>query len=160
MNSQGTGKDQAGLERADSRGLKKLGNVRPELVRKRRDRGLHSVARKIDPFQEVRDLVSPNAKRDLKHFQMPHLLTHGRVETRAALLDISEVKGCGIGDHLNMVGMSVEVGIGSGDGGDVVEGDRLGKRGAEVRIGCAAIANEPTGVDVEVHEVGEATDTR
>jgi hypothetical protein len=34
----------------------------------------------------------------------------------------------------------------------------LWKRGAKVRIGCTAVANEPAGVHVEVHKVREASD--
>jgi hypothetical protein len=40
------------------------------------------------------------------------------------------------------------------------ESDRLRKGGAEIRIGNAALANEPTGVNIEIHEIGEAFDTR
>jgi hypothetical protein len=41
-----------------------------------------------------------------------------------------------------------------------MEGDCLRKVGAEVRVRGAAIANEPTGVDVEIHQVREAGLTR
>ena len=53
---------------------------------------------------------------------------------------------------------SAEIGIGDRDGGAVVDGDGLRKCGAKVRVSRAAIADEPTGVDVEVHEIGEPAD--
>ena len=37
-------------------------------VREWRDWSLHSVARKIDPFQKVSNLVAANAKRDREYF--------------------------------------------------------------------------------------------
>ena len=43
-------------------------------VLKRRNRGLHCVARKINPLQEVSDLVSANAQRDFQDFQTADLL--------------------------------------------------------------------------------------
>src|SRR5271155_3650473 len=79
-------------------------------VRKGRHRPLHSVARKIYPFQKVRDLVSTNAEGDLKHFRICHFLTQSCVETRAALLDVSEVKARYIRDRLNMI-VAQEIGV-------------------------------------------------
>ena len=64
------------------------------------------------------------------------------------MLDISEVEGCRVSDDLNEVGIR-KIGIGPRDGGFVGEGDGLRKRGAKVRVGRAAIAGEPAGVDVE-----------
>ena len=79
------------------------------------------------------------------------------------MLDISEVKGRYIRDRLNMVvpkevgvGRAVEVCIVFGNGGNSIESDGLGKVGAEVRIGCAAVTNLPAGVDVQMHQVCEA----
>ena len=124
---------------------------------------MHSIAREIDPFEEVSDLISTDAKGDLKHLRIRHFLTHGCVKTGAALLNVSKVKGRYIGDCLNVVvaekvgvGCAVEVGIVSRNGGDSAESDRLGKAGAEVWIGCAAVANVPAGVDVQMHEVRKA----
>src|SRR5579862_6995150 len=62
-----------------------------------------------------------------------------------------------IGDDLDVVGIP-EIGIGDGDGGAVVDGNGLRKRGAKIGVCRAAITDEPAGVDVEVHEVGEAAD--
>src|SRR5580693_6085599 len=101
------GKDQAGLNQTawlqrwvgEKIGKRQAGYG----VRKRRHRPLHSIARKINPFQKVSDLVSTDAKGDLKHFWIRHFLTHGGVKTRAALFDISEVKGRHIRDRLDMV---------------------------------------------------------
>src|ERR1700733_14991409 len=123
-------------------------------IHKRRHRLLYSIAREINPFEEVSDLVSTDAEGDLKHLRIRDFLTHGCVKTRAALLNHSKVKSRCIGDGLKMVGRAVEIGIVFGDGGNSIESDRLGKSRTEVRIGCATVANEPTGVDVEMHEVG------
>ena len=46
-----------------------------------------------------------------------------------------------------------EIGIRSGNGGNPFESDRLRKGCAEVRIRRAAVANVPTGVDGELHDV-------
>src|ERR1700722_10284473 len=137
-------------------------------VRKRCYRLLHSIAREVNPFQEVGDLVSTNTKGDLKHLRIRHFLTHGCVKLRATLLNHSKVKSCHIRDRLSMEvakkivadGRAVEVGVGSGNSGNPIESDRLRKGGAEVRIGCAAVANEPTRVDIEIHEIGEPFDAR
>src|SRR5580700_1295242 len=157
------GKDQAGLN-LRIEWTEKIGKCQTGYgVRKRRHRNLHSVARKINPFQKVSDLVSTNAKSNLKHFRVLHFLTHGSVETGATLLNVSEVKGRCIRDRLNMVvtvkdgaGRTEKIGIRSGDGGNSIQFDRLRKCGSKVRIGCAAVANVPACVDVELHEVCQA----
>jgi hypothetical protein len=145
-------------------GSKKLGNVIPDT---RRHRGLHSVAGKIHPFQKMRDLVSANAQGDLQHLGIRHFLTHSRVKTGATLLNGSEMKSRDVRDGLDLrvagnveigVGRAV-IGIGPGDGRNPVERDRLGKAGAEIRIGGAAIADEPARVDVELREIGDAKGT-
>ena len=120
---------------------------------------LDAIAGKIDPFQKVRDLISPNTQRDFQHFQTADLLAKRCIETRAALFDISEVERCSVGDDLNVTGVP-EIGIGPGDGGAVGDGNGLRKCGGKVRVCPAAIADEPAGVDVEVHEVGEAQTLR
>src|ERR1700679_2099556 len=164
------GKDQAGLN--EGGGLQRW--VIEEIRKRQAGYGvgkwsyrlLHSIASEINPFQEMSDLVSTDAKSDLQHLWIRHFLTHRCVKTGATLLNHSEVKGRHIRDRLSMEvgkkvvadGCAVEIGIVSGNGGDPTESDRLRKGGAEVRIGCAAVANEPTGVDVEIHEIGEAFD--
>ena len=174
------GADEFARDWEDQAGLNEGGGLQRwviEEIRKRqagygvgkwRHRLLHSIAREVTPFQEVSDLVSTDAKSDLQHLRIRHLLTHGRVKTRATLLNHSEVKSRHIRDRLSMEvaekvvadGRAVEVGIVSGNGCDSIESDRLRKGGAEVRIGCAAITNEPTRVDIEIHEIGEAFDAR
>src|SRR5580704_1272791 len=157
------GEDEArlnqGIERAEEIGECQAGYG----VRKWRHRGLHSVPRKIHPFQKVSDLVSTNTKGDLEHLRIRHFLTHGCIKTRSALLNLSEMKGRYIRDRLDVivarkvgVGSAVEIAIGSGNGGNPIERDRLSKGGAEVRIGCTAVTNKPAGVDIEMHEVCEA----
>jgi hypothetical protein len=77
-------------------------------------------------------------------------LAECRIETRTTLFDISEVERCCVGDYLNVVCIP-KIGIGPGDGGAVGDVNGLRKRGAKIRTRRAAIADEPTGVDVEVH---------
>jgi hypothetical protein len=97
------GEDQAGLNLL-IQWAEKVGKCQAgDGVRKWRDGSLHSVARKIDPFQKVSDLVPTNAKGDLQHFRIRHFLTHGCVKAGAALLNVSEVKGSYIGDRLNVI---------------------------------------------------------
>ena len=126
---------------------------------------LYSVTRKINPFQKVCDLVSTDAKGNLKHFRVRHFPTHDRVKTRSALLDVPEVKARDVRDRLNMlvtgkvgVGSAVEIVIVSGNGRDIIKSDRLREARAEVWIGCTAVADIPASVDVEMHQVGEALD--
>ncbi len=126
-------------------------------VRKRRHRGLHAVAREIDPFQEVGDLVSTNAKCDLKHLGVAYLLAHDGVKTRSALLNVSKVKGGHIRDRLKMIAIGiVQLSSRPWNGGDVLQSDRLREGGAEIRVRCTAVTNVPAGVDGKIHEVGEA----
>src|SRR5580693_3785085 len=90
------GKDQAGLNQIGRLQRWVVEKIRKRQagyrVAKRRDRHLHSIARKINPFEEVSDLVSTDAKGDLKHLRIRHFLAHGRVKARAALLNHSKVK--------------------------------------------------------------------
>ncbi len=120
-------------------------------------RPLHGVAGKVYPLEEVGYLVPADAEGDLQHLRTLNFLTHGCVKTRAALLDCCKMKCGRICDGLDVVGI-LHVSIGSRNGGTIIDGDRLRERGAEVRVRCAAIANVPACVYVEVHEVGEATD--
>src|ERR1700679_3396409 len=53
------------------------------------------------------------------------------------------------------VGRTHEIVIVSGNRGYIVQRDCLRKGSAQIRVGRAPIANEPTGVDIEVHEVRE-----
>src|SRR5580698_4952973 len=137
-------------------------------VGERRYRLLHPVTGKIDPFEEVSNLVSTDAKCNFKHLRIRDLLAHGCIKTRAALLDVSKMKTCDIRDRLNMcvsgnleIGVEdAEVSVGSRNRGNVLEIERLRKSGAEVRIGRAAVANVPTGVHIQMHEVREPLDTR
>src|ERR1700721_1249758 len=81
------GKDQTGL----NQGRRLQGRVVEE-IRKRQSRNgvlkwgdwlLHSIAGKIDPLEEVGDLVSTNTKRDLKHLGIRHFSTRAAEEPRA-----------------------------------------------------------------------------
>ena len=164
-------KDQARLNQVGLQwgGVEKIGKRQARYgIRKRCHRLLHSIAREVNPFQEMSDLVSADAKSDLQHLRIRHFSTHGCVKARATLLNHSEVKSRHIRDRLSMEvaekpiadGRAVEVGVGSGNSGNPIESDRLRKGSAEVRIGCAAVANEPTRVDIEIHEIGEAFDAR
>ena len=165
----GDGKDQAGLNQRVVRvgctgwivGVEWKEKIRKRKaglgVRHRRDRRLNPIARKINPFQKVSDLVSPNTLRDFQHFQAAGFPAKRRIETRPTLFDVSEVKRSDVSNHLDMIWI-VEVGIGDGDGGAVGYGNGLWKRRSKVRVCRAAVVDVPAGVDVEVHEVGEAAD--
>src|SRR5271156_384975 len=63
-------------------------------------------------------------------------------------------------DGLNVVGRPKKIGVGDGNGGHLVKRDRLWEGGAEIGIRPAAIADEPTGVDVELREVGQPASAR
>ena len=110
------GEDQAGLNQAGGLQrwvVEKIGKRQAGYgILKWRHRLLYSVTRKINPFQKVSDLVSTDAKSDLKHFRVRHFLTHGRVKTRAALLNVSKVKARYIRDRLNML-VTGKIGVGS-----------------------------------------------
>ena len=71
---------------------------------KRRDRRLHSVAGKINPFQEMSYLVSADAECNLKNLRATYSLTHGGVEARASLLDLAKMKCRDVRDGLDMAG--------------------------------------------------------
>src|ERR1700733_50236 len=124
-------------------------------ILKRRHRLLHAVACEIHPFEEGGNSISPNAQRDLQHFQTAYLLTKRPIEARATLFDVSEVKSPYVSDRLDVV-VTLKVGIRSaieilvvaGNGGDVVEFERLRKRGAKIGIGGTAVPHQPAGVHV------------
>jgi hypothetical protein len=111
---------------------------------------------------KLSDLVSADAHGDFEHLRICHLSTHGCVKARTALLNHSEVEGCNGCNRLNMivagkvrVGGTVEIGIYFGNCGNTIESDGLGEGGPHIRIGCAAVANEPTRVDVEGSSMAE-----
>ena len=102
------GKDGAGLDEVGRFQRRVVEEIRKRQagygIHKRRYRLLHSIAGEINPFEEVSDLVTTDAKSDLKHFWIRDFLTHGCVKTRAPLLNHSKVKSRCIGDGLKMVG--------------------------------------------------------
>jgi len=107
--------------------------------------------------------VSADADHNAQHFDVVRLLRHRRIEAAAALFDRAEMKRRDIGDRLNVIvafkiriGCADVIGIGSGNRGNSVESDRLRKGSAEIGICLAAVANEPTGVDVQIHQVRDA----
>ena len=75
------GKDEAGLNKVGWLQRWIVEKIRKRQagygVGKRRHRLLHSIARKINPFEEVSDLVATDTKCDLKDFGICHFLTHG-----------------------------------------------------------------------------------
>ena len=163
----GNGEDQAGLNQIGRLQWWIREKIREREagygVRKRRHGRLHAVTCEISPLQEVSDLVSANTDRDLQHFQTGDFTAKRRIETRSTLFDHSEVKSRYIRDRLDMIvsgevriGSSVEIVVVPRNGGNIVESQRLRESAAEVWIGRTAVANVPTGVDVELHEVGEA----
>src|SRR5271169_534440 len=152
--------DQAGLNPA-----RRLQRWVIEKIRKRQPavghrcyRRLHAIARKIDPFEKVGDLVPANSQGDLQHFETADFLAHRLIQARSALFDISEVERSSVGDDLKVGGTPIQICIADGDRAAVGDGDRLRKCGAKVRVCRAAVTNVPAGVDVEMHQVGEAAD--
>lgn len=104
------------------------------------------------------DFVASDAEDDLQDFSAGGFLRHGGIEAGAALLDESEVEGCGVGDDLDEVGV-IHVGVIAGDGPAIFDDYGLGViSAAEVGVGLAAIAGEPAGIDGEVEEIREASD--
>src|SRR5271155_4122347 len=85
------GADEFAWDGEDQAGLNQVGRLQRWVVEKIRKRQagygigewghrlLHSIARKIDPCQKVSDLVSTDAKGDLKDFWIRYFLTHGSV---------------------------------------------------------------------------------
>jgi hypothetical protein len=53
----------------------------------------------------VSDFISSNTQGDFQHFQTADLLAKCRIETRAALFDISEVERCSVSNDLNVTGV-------------------------------------------------------
>ena len=102
-------KDQAGLNRRVE-GAEEIFK-RETAVRHRRDWGLYSVAGKIDPLQKVANLIPANAQCNFQHFKRSNFPGHNRIKAGTTLLDVSEVKGRGVGDHLNMSGAPVQIGV-------------------------------------------------
>src|SRR5271170_5142410 len=106
--------------------------------------------------------VSSNAQRYFQHFQTADFLAKRRVETRATLFNVSEVKARYVRDRLNMVvtgevgvGSAIEIVVVSGNGGHMIEFKSLREGGAKIGVGGAAIAHVPTGVHIEMHKVRE-----
>ena len=156
----GNGKDQVGLKQ----GVFLLIKIRKEEPIRRigegSNRWLHAISREVHPFQEVTDLVSPDAERDLQNFSAGNLLTESRVQTRSGLLDESKVERRCIGDCLDMV-FGSEIRVGSRDRGKLSRlqrGQCLSEIGSKIGIGRAAISNIPTGIYTELREVREASD--
>jgi hypothetical protein len=80
-------KDQAWLDECTQGAGEKIRERQP-IVRDGCNRGLDSIARKIDPFQEVGNFVSADAEDDLKELQTGGFLAQRRVQAGAALLDV------------------------------------------------------------------------
>ena len=155
----GDGEDQAGLDQRGwlERGIGKEIGEGEAGVRHGSNGRLNAIARKIDPFEEVSDLIAADAEGDFQNLRVFHFLAHDRVQAGAALLDVSKVKRSRVSDHLNVVRV-VEICIRDGNGGAVADLDCLGIGCAEIGVGGAPITNEPTRIDIEVHEIGEAAD--
>ena len=98
--------DQAWLDECTQGAGEKIRERQP-VVRNGSNRGLDSIARKIDPFQEVGNFVAADAEDDLKDLHAGGFVPHRRVEAGAALLDVSEVEGCSVSNHLNVGGGAI-----------------------------------------------------
>jgi len=120
-------------------------------------RTLHGVAREVDPFEKVGDFVAADAEDDFQDFETRRFLSERGVEASATLLDGAEMKSGAVGYDLNVIGV-VEIAIVARDERAIDDGKRLLKRGAEIGIICAAVANEPAGVHSILEQVCEAAD--
>src|SRR5580698_998362 len=160
--------DQAGLNQWIE-GVEEIGKCEFGVrVGKRRNRGLHCITRKINPLQEVSDLVSADTQCNLQDLQAADLLAQRRIQTGTALFDVSEMKCGHICDRLDvhvagntgriLERSAIEISIRPGNGVHPVERERLRKGSAKVRVRGAAITNVPTGIYIELQEVGEPPD--
>jgi hypothetical protein len=112
------------------------------------------------PGLEVHSLGRADAEQDSQDLWMGYSLGQCWVEAGAALLDKAEMERRRVGDRLNVIRGS-EVGIASGDcrkfpGEQAWDRLRELESWAKIRVmGAAAIPRPPTGVDGELHEIGE-----
>ena len=84
---------------------------------------MHAVTSEIYPFQEVRYFVATNTEHDAQNLRAFDLVRKGGIEAGSALLDRTEVKGCGIGKRLRPSRWR-EVCVGSRDGLKLAIGKR------------------------------------
>ena len=131
------------------------GNTRLSIGQRRRVSGL------VLPGLEVHGLGRADTEQDEQNLRVGDLLGQCRVETGAALLDHGEMERRRVGNGLDVV-LGSEVGIGPGNCRKMPceqTWDRLRKHESRVKIraiGAATIPRPPTGIDFELHEIGEA----
>src|ERR1700757_1648579 len=107
----------------------------------------------------MHDLGSADTKEDSKNFETRYLLSQRRVEARATLFNITKVKSGREGDRLHMGTWVIRVAqfvIISGNRSmqsACQSGDSIREGRAEIRIGRAAVAGPPAGVDSELLKV-------
>src|SRR3984957_18061589 len=160
----GNRKDQARLYQWIER-VEKIGKLQTgDFICKRRHWGLNLHCLKNRPPPKSERFVSTDAERDLQHFQTADFLAQRRVETRSTLFDVSEVEGRYVRDCLDMVitrevwiRSAVEIIVVPGNGSNFIESQGLRERSSEVRVCRASIADEPTGVYVQLHQIGETS---
>ena len=111
-----------------------------------------SVACLVIPDFEVRHFTAFDARDDSEREAAAALEAERVVKAGAALLDHRKVERRGIGDGLNLVG-SIEALILNRDRRTIHDVHHLLERVAEVWIAGTAVAQIPTGVHVEVHQI-------
>src|SRR6185503_7559225 len=113
-----------------------------------------SISGFVIPDLEVGDLRAADAGDDAQCQQAAALKAKRVVKAGPSLLDHREVERRRIGDGLDLVG-GVKALVLNRDGWPINYVDRLFETVAKVRIVRAAVAKKPTGVHVEVSEVGQ-----
>ena len=120
-------------------------------------RPLDGVACEIHPRQEMRNLIASDGKRDLQNRSSPHFLAEAGVETPTCVLNVPEVKSGGVRDGLNVT-WTVKIRVDARNGLSIDYEERLREGCSKGRILQAAIAEVPTGVDVQMHEIRQGAD--
>ena len=116
----------------------------------------------VRPGLKVHGLSGTDADQDSQDFRLGCPLRHRGVKAVAPLFDRRKMESRRVGDRLEVV-RGAKVGIASGDCRKTPRakqiGDCLGKRERWIKIrivGAAAVPSPPTGVQSELHEVGES----
>jgi len=122
----GDSEDQIGLQLRITGGVEVGEGEAVGRIGERSDGWLYSISREVNPLQEVHHFVSADAEKDLKDLEVSGFLSEYWIETGSGLFDHAEVKGCRVGDGLNVVGGS-EIVVVARNGRQVDEIDGLRK---------------------------------
>src|SRR6202051_1236209 len=128
--------DQVRLEELIGRHVEVRKRQTAHRIAQRSDWRLHPVARKINPLQEVADLVATNAECDVEDLGAGYFSAERRIQARTSLFNETEVEGSGVGNRLD-VGCGAKIRVGSWDRGELTRkqcGKRLLELSTEIRI--------------------------